>query len=240
MATSMMRLEDRSSQATLGRGPRTSPQSSDSTRCTCKPPPWLAGHGRARRDHRTTGTLLTTIIRACDRESDYYFQHVCESPRSPFRITVSGPCCELRCITKGTRPPSQPTLHHGNSASHLASSNTDTRTPAVRPRVTLIAPFCYALPHAYPAQHRSTSIITGPNAPSQPTLTPSVHASCNRCLQCTHLRHSSSRDPVSTETAANVASKTSCKLAVCTVPRPEQPLTAGADRLPGVSTVALD
>ena len=57
--------------------------------------------------------------------------------------------------------------------------------------------------------------------------------------QYTHLRHSSSRVPDSAETAASVASKTSCKLAVRTVPRPEQPLTAGADRLPGVTTVAL-
>lgn len=81
---------------------------------------------------------------------------------------------------QGSRPPSQPTLHHGNSASHLASSNTDTRTPAVRPRVTLIVPCCYALPHVYHAQHRSTSNDRLQFPPPQPTLTPSVHASCNR------------------------------------------------------------
>lgn len=155
MATSMMRLQDRSSQATSGRGR----QRLTVNGCTCKPPPWLAGHGSARRDHRRFGLqpLLTTAIRACDCESDYDFQHVCESPRAPFRITAAGPCCELRYITQGSRPPSQPTLHHGNSASHLASSNTDTRTPAVRPRVTLIVPCCYALSHVYHAQHRSTS-----------------------------------------------------------------------------------
>lgn len=79
--------------------------------------------------------LTTSTVRACDCESDYDFQHVCESPRAPFRITASGPCCELRYITMpqglpasphfitATPPPTSlaPTRIHGRLRSDLAS-----------------------------------------------------------------------------------------------------------------------
>lgn len=163
MATSMMRLEDRSSQATSGRGRQrldTKTMHVQTASMARRPRQRAARPSQSRTPAIAHQPLLTTAIRACDCESDYDFQHVCESPRAPFRITAAGPCCELRYITQASRPPSQPwqpILHHGNSASHLASSNTDTRTPAVRPRVTLIVPCCYALPHVYQAQQRSTS-----------------------------------------------------------------------------------
>ena len=119
------------------------PRTSDSMDgCTCKPPPWLAGHGSARRDHRTKGIiavlLTTSTVRACDCESDYLgmISNTCAKARahpsaSPRRGLVAN--CDISPKAQGrpasphfitaTPPPTllAPTRIHGRLRSDLAS-----------------------------------------------------------------------------------------------------------------------
>ena len=169
---------------------------------------------------------------------------MCESPRAPFVPSASprrGLVANCDISPKPQGLPASPHFITATPPPTPASSNTDTRTPAVRPRVTLIVPcyglFYYSLPYPYRVQRPSTST----NSPNVKILQLSWHFRCMLRVANAYRMHTRSlQHPDCAETATNVASKTSCKLAVCTVPRPEQPLTAGAGRLPGVSTVALN
>lgn len=148
-------------------------------------------------------------------------------PALAFRITVSGPCCEqtlaeqyANMTTKAQGLPDSPHFITATPPPTPASSNTDTRTPAVRPRVTLIVPcyglFYYSLPYPYRVQRPSTST----NSPNVKILQLSWHFRCMlRVANAYRIHTRSLQHPHCAETATNVASKTSCKL-VRTVPRP--------------------
>lgn len=85
--TNEMRLEDRSSKATSGRG-RQRRDSPHETRCTCKPRPWPRQRA-ARPSHRQhCSSPRDTTIRACDCENDYN-SSTCARARARFSAS---PC----------------------------------------------------------------------------------------------------------------------------------------------------
>jgi hypothetical protein len=103
---------------------------------------------------------------------------------------------------------------------HAELAPTDTRPLAVRPRVTSLAP-CLPSPRCTPPSRELSNPSTSPDA----TSPASEHFRLRRILHPVSAYRL--REDCTAETATNYcASKTSSRLAICTVPRLKQPLRA--------------